>query len=172
MVLAIIETAYLDTCLVSALVKNDIDTTEQQALAEILGRYERGEVMLTCSPVVEAELAKIPANFSGPHLNLLSKFASVPKSQVGGVTRMGPAGTPTGNLRYALWRSIRRVLQEQDAWHVFVASRNRIRYLVTVDRRTMLSRSQEVLQVSGVHLVSPSEFVHVLEAPRCDRSNR
>lgn len=156
--------AYLDTCLVSALVANDIAVAEQRALAEIFNRYHSGEVLLTCSPVVEAELAKIPSKFSRPHLELLAKFASVPKSEVGGLTRLGPAGFGGANPRHRLWRSLEKVLRdEQDAWHVLVASRNRIPYVVTVDQKTMLSRRRAVLEVSGVELVSPSEFVNVLD---------
>lgn len=154
--------AYLDTCLVSALAKNDIEVSEQQALTEIFVRYRRDELSLFCSVVVEEELAKIPGTYRGPHLALLAQFASVPKAAVGGITRLGLAGFGVANPRHRLWRSIWAVLpDEQDAWHVFVAACNRIRYVLTVDRRSMLSRRSAVLEASGVALMSPSSFLAV-----------
>lgn len=150
---------YLDTCLVSALVKNDSDASEIGALDQLLAWHESGKIVLACSPVVEVELARIPPDFRGRHLSLLTRFRSLPKSDVGGLTRLGPAGVPMANPRHRLWRSLREALpDEQDAWHVFVASCNRFRYLITVDRRTRLSRKEAVLNTSGVHLVLPTEF--------------
>jgi hypothetical protein len=134
------------------------------ALEQLLAWHESGRLVLACSPVVEAELAKIPPEYSGPHFNRLAKFRSLPKADVGGITRLGPLGLPMGNPSYGLWRSLREVLpDEQDAWHVFVASCNRFQYLVTVDSRTMLSRKKAVLDTSGVHLVLPTEFRRIAE---------
>jgi hypothetical protein len=154
--------AYVDTCLISALIKNDVDAAELQALTDIFRRYQRGDLQLSCSPVVEEELAEIPADYRGPHVELLKQFASVPKATVGGITQMGPGGFGVANPRHRLWLALRAALpDEQDAWHVFVAARNRVRYLITVDKRTMLSRCSAVLEASGVELVSPSSFVAV-----------
>ena len=74
-------TAYLDTCIISALVKTDIDAFEQRALDDLFARYERGDVdvKFVCSDAVESELARIPAEYRGPHLEKLALFRSMPR---------------------------------------------------------------------------------------------
>lgn len=47
------------------------------------------------------------------------------------------------------------VLDAADAEHVYQAARNEVAYLITVDRRTMLSHADKALHLSGVRLVSP-----------------
>lgn len=151
--------AYLDTSAVSALVNYDIEVAgEMSALEQLLEWHESGKVVLVCSPVVEDELAEIPAQYIEAHRSFFGKFACVPKANVGGFTQQGPFGMPMGNPRDLLMRSLRQVLREKDAWHVFVASCNRLHYLITSDRKTMLSKKEAVLKISGVHLVWPSEF--------------
>jgi hypothetical protein len=59
-------TAYLDTCLLSALVKGDIPQSELNALKDLLVRFKRGEVSLFCSSAVEDELKKIPEAYRRP----------------------------------------------------------------------------------------------------------
>ena len=56
--------AYLDTSAVSALVNYDIEVAgEMSALEQLLAWHESGKVILVCSPVVEDELAEIPAQY-------------------------------------------------------------------------------------------------------------
>ena len=151
--------AYLDTSAVSALVNYDIEVAgEMSALEQLLAWHESGKVIIVCSPVVEDELAEIPAQYIEAHRSFFAKFACVPKANVGGLTQLGPLGLPMGNPRDRLMRSLQQVLREKDAWHVFVASCNRLHYLITSDRKTMLSRKESVLKISGVHLLWPSEF--------------
>ena len=153
--------AYMDTCLVSALVKRDIALSEFAALQEILARFERGEITLMCSSAVEDELAKIPSDFREPHLAQLKVFGTIPRVQPGGITRLGLAGAPAANPRYNLWRRLRALLPDnEDAEHVFIASCNRMRHLITVDGRTLLRHRVAVLGLCGVELVSPTEFIN------------
>ena len=156
--------AYLDTCVVSALVKSDGKADELLALTELFSLYTRGEIELVCSEVVDAELARIPTSYRGPHIEQLGHFRSMPRATVGGLTRMTPAGRPGANPRYLEFQRLKHILRdEEDRWHVFVASRNRIRFLVTVDESTMLSKADAVLAATGVRLVSPSELVRLIE---------
>lgn len=157
--------AYLDTCVVSALVKNDIDPIEQRALHELFARYEKGELALVCSQVVDSELSRIPPDYKGPQLRVLALLRSVPRAAAPRRTRLGPLGLPSVNPRYREWKKLTAVLpDDEDAWHVFVASQNRVRYVVTVDQRTMLSRAEAVRRANGVHIVRPSELLHVLNS--------
>jgi hypothetical protein len=151
--------AYLDTSAVSALVKYDIEVAgEMSALQQLLAWHESGKVVLLCSAVVEDELAKIPPEYIKAHRSFFDKFVCLPKANVGGLTQLGPLGLPMGNPHDRLMRSLQQVLHKNDAWHVFVASCNRLHYLITSDRKTMLSRKEAVFKISGVHLVWPSEF--------------
>ena len=152
--------AYLDTSAVSALVKYDIKVPgEMNALEQLLAWHESGKVVLACSPWVEDELAKISPQHIEAHRSFYERFTCLPKADARGLTQLGPLGVPLGNSRYRLLRSLQKVLSgEMDPRHVFVASRNGLRYLITGDYKTMLSRKEAVLKISGVHLVWPSEF--------------
>lgn len=160
--------AYLDTCLVSALVKQDIGAAELEALERLIEMNRQGEVSLACSSVVEDELAKLPEHIAERHLRMLKRFQDLPKVRVGGVTRLGAAGIPTANPRRRLWERLRECLpDEPDAQHVFVAATNRFGFLVTVDRKTMLSRADAVRAACGVRLVSPTGMVAEVSGNAC-----
>jgi hypothetical protein len=153
--------AYMDTCLVSALVKRDIAVCEFAALREILARFERGEISLMCSSAVEDELGRIPSDFREPHLAQLKVFGTIPRVSPGGITRLGLAGVPAANPRYNLWRRLHVLLPDsEDAEHVFIASCNRMRHLITVHERTLLRHRVAVQGLCGVQLVSPIEFIN------------
>jgi hypothetical protein len=155
-------TAYLDTCLVSALVKGDIPQSELDALKDLLVRFKRGEVSLCCSTAVRDELNEIPEAYRRPHLEMLQIFASVPAVEPGALTVLGLAGIPMTNPYHVEWEDLRTLLtDEEDARHVFIASTNRIRHLITVDGRTLLRHKGQVERLCGVRLVWPTEFLNV-----------
>jgi hypothetical protein len=151
----------MDTCLVSALAKRDIPDAELEALDQILLRFEEGSITAVCSTAVGDELSKIPAGYRGPHLKQLQQFGSVPRSEPGARTRLTLVGVPGGNPARLLWDRLLAVLPDQaDAEHVFIAARNRVQYLITVDGRTLLKHRERVFDLTGVRLVTPSQFIH------------
>jgi len=153
--------AYLDTCLVSGLARGDIAADELLALRELLSRFERGEISLLCSEVVGDELAKISADYRGPHLQQLKVFEAIPRAKPGGVTRLSPMGVSGLNPYRRLWDDLVALLPDKpDAEHVFVASTNRVNRLVTLDEKTMLRHRAAVQALSGVELMTPKEFLH------------
>jgi len=155
--------AYLDTSILSALAKGDGRSEDLIAIAELFSSHTQGEIELVCSEVVDAELARIPVDFRGPHLAQLAHFRSIPRVTVGGLTRMTAAGFPGASPRFLEFQRLKRILRDdEDRWHVFVASRNRIKYLVTVDARTMLSKTDAVLAATGVQLVRPAQLLQVI----------
>jgi hypothetical protein len=157
--------AYLDTVLVSGLVNRDIAPVELQALIEILSRYTRAELSLVCSEAVGDELAAIPSDYRGPHLAQLKVFGSIPRVKPGGITRLSVVGVSGANPYRAPWDRLRALLPDlADAEHVFVASSNRVKVLITVDRRTMLNRRSEVRALCGVELMRPAEFLHAVSS--------
>lgn len=161
--------AYLDTSIVSALAKSDGRPEDLIAIAELFSLHTQGRIELVCSAVVDDELARIPMNHRGPHLEQLTHFRSIPRVVVGGLTRLTTIGIPGGNPRFRQMQRLTRILcDDEDRWHVFVASRNRIKYLVTVDARTLLSKAGEVLSATGVQLVRPAQFLRIIRKGKRD----
>ena len=160
--------AYLDTCIVSEIVKNEIGADEIRALRELLTMHDENQISLSVSDAVEDELNDIPPEHAAPHHKIFEKFRNLPKTNVGGITRMGLSGGLARNPKYRLWKRLTACLpDEPDAMHVFVAATNRCSHLVTVDRKTMLTRAEEVYAASGVHLVLPTEMLAEVKQIAC-----
>ena len=158
--------AYLDTCVISGYVKNELEAHERVAFEKIMDAYLNSKIDLLRSDVVEQEIAAIPEHYRTPHQILLTRLLSIPVPSVGGLTRPGPAGFSTANPARLLWRRLSDVVpDENDRWHLFVAARNRVRFFITVDARTILSRRSKVSEASGVEPVTPAEFVTHTTSP-------
>ena len=151
---------YLDTCLISAIVKSDLKDAEQLALVNIHEKYIAREIELFVSEHVEEELNKIPLNYRQQHLNMFEIFALVPKLIVGGLTRLGPIGVPTANPKRRTLNSLLSLLPDNDdAWHLLIASSNRITYFVTADESTVIKYKDKIKNICGVEVLLPSEFL-------------
>ena len=157
--------AYLDTCVISGYVKNELKANEQGAFEEVMSAYTSGRIDLLRSAVVEQEIAAIPDRYRASHQEFLSQFLSIPVPLVGGLTRRGAFGPMANSSRMLKQRLTEILPDENDQWHIFVAARNRIRFFITVDFRTVLSRSDRVLAASGVAPVTPAEFVAHSSSP-------
>lgn len=131
---------YLDTCLISAVIKLDLNEIDQLALNKINDKYIANEVELFVSEHVEEELIKIPLQFRQKRLDVFDMFASAPKATVGGVTKIGLHGGVAANPKRRQMKALLSLLPDKDdAWHLFIASRGRpeiIRY-----PHTLLSES-------------------------------
>jgi hypothetical protein len=163
--------AYIDSCIPIGWSKSTTDPREIVAVNEILNMHESGIVRLLYSSVVTDEVKEEKQR------ELLKRLDALPIPTIGGLTSIGPALLIRGNVRHREWQRIRDILPrkekgmrraqenaERDAWHVFVASRNRCRYLITLDQNTMLNFKLEVEGATGVHLVRPSEFLdHIMK---------
>ena len=155
--------AYLDTCVVSALAKSDMPA-EQQALERLLNLHEQGRVELFRSAEVKDELSDIPEEYLKPHLEVFKRFLDLPRLQVGGLTRLCFAGVPSINLRRVKLNRLRKILPDKtDAMHILITATNRVKYLVTTDKKTILRHTAQVEKVSGVQTMLPSEFHKLLE---------
>ncbi len=158
--------AYLDTCVISGYVKNELEANERGAFEKIMAAYTSGRIDLLRSAIVEQEIAAIPDRYRTPHYDLLANFLSIPVPSVGGLTRMGPLGFSMANPLRRLKQRLSEILpDENDQWHIFAAARNRVRFFITVDIRTILSRRERVLAASGVEPVTPAEFVAHSSSP-------
>jgi len=155
--------AYLDTCIVSGLAKGDLTDADAAALLRILQAQKAGALDLVTSEVTSTELSAIPPEFRMKHeviYNLLADVPSAPTHQTdSGLTLMGVGG---GRREEPLFTELKKVLPDLgDAAHVFQAARNSVSALITVDRRTFISRAAQIAQLCGVQVVGPAQFASV-----------
>lgn len=71
-------TAYVDTCIVSGLVKNELKPADKTALLCILTARETGEILLVTSEVTGLEIARISQEYRAPHEAAYQLLARVP----------------------------------------------------------------------------------------------
>ncbi len=144
---------YLDTNIVSALVRGDLSPRDQRALHDILGLADSSACTLAASTVVREELERIPPEFQREHLAQYELLAHLRGSAV---TWMDEGSVVTNSV-YAKLRTI--LPDEPDARHLFQASENAVEQFVTADYKTILRYASEIERVAGVHARSPSQFV-------------
>lgn len=159
--------AYLDTCIVSGLVKDDLAKPEAEALQRILVARKRGAVSITTSAVTHDELSSIPEEHRAPHellYNLLDDVPAAPTHRTdSGLTLMGVGG---GRREDPLLTQLRAILADEgDAQHVFQAARNGVEFLITADVRSFARHSEQLQELCGVRVVLPSQFVAIHSLP-------
>ena len=122
--------------------------------------YAANKIELFTSEHVEEELNKIPAQFRQAHLDIFSMFNAVPKPRVGGLTRMGVCGGIAANPKRIKMNALLSLLPDRDdAWHLFIASSNRISCFITSDVKTIIKHKIEIQNICGVEAMLPSEFL-------------
>jgi hypothetical protein len=149
--------AYLDTCIVSGLAKDDLDPLEQTAVMYLLEAHKQGDLKLVTSAVTAREISQIPEEFRRAHSVIYSLLSDVPSVALGSITSLSLMGTPGPGRDDPMFESLKCLLPDpEDAEHVFQAAQNGVQYFVTVDRSTMLKHAAQVESVCGVKLVAPS----------------
>ncbi len=156
-----IKKAYLDTCIVSGLAKEDLSLKEQEALSNVLHQYKKGFINLVTSEVVKKELEGIPDKNRKRHETIYYLLSDVPMSQVkttdSGLMMMGMGG---GVREDSLYTKLKKMLpDENDANHIFQAIKSSANYFVTVDNKTILRYHKELESEYNIKTVLPSELV-------------
>ena len=157
-----VPTAYLDTCLISGIARNDLQPREQDALRELLGLYERGTLRLLTTSVAHDEISRIPEEYRAPHEDVYSRLLNVPTVRVGGLTRPSSIGLPMANPNWRLWRGLNSLLTDDDAKHVFQAIKHRVTFFVTVDCQTILRHEMVLKERFRLNALSPSATLESL----------
>jgi hypothetical protein len=155
-------TAYLDTCIVSGLAKEDLKPEEQNALQDLLTKYKKGEIGLLTSEITREELRKIPNDYRILHEVIYNLLKDVPISQTHrtdpGLTLMGVGG---GTREDPIFTKLKKILPgEDDARHLFQAAKNKVIYFLTTDSRTILKFKKEIEDITGVKAVTPLELLN------------
>jgi len=164
--------AYLDTCIVSGLAKEDLSSDELESLQQILKERKKGKVSLVTSPVAKEELDKIPKEkYRFKHETIYNLLSDVPVVKEFQWLSRGPMGMgmgmsmgPVGGKRLdPLFDKLINLLpDEADARHLFQAAKNNVQYFITTDNKTILSYREQIEALCKVKVVNPQEFIEIL----------
>jgi hypothetical protein len=157
-------TAYLDTCIVSGLAKEDLKTDEFEALRRILEERKQGNVSLVTSRVAQEEIERIPEDYRSKHEIIYNLLSDVPVAKA---FRTDPGlslmGVGLGVRLHPMLAKLNTLLpDEADARHLYQAARNSVQYFLTTDARTILAHSEQIEDICQVKAVSPQEFVKIM----------
>jgi predicted nucleic acid-binding protein len=150
---------YLDTNLVSGLVKEDLGDVELQALRTLLRRRKAGAIELCTSAVTAEELARLPDSARARHEDIYALLEDVPATaeRSGSTMLLMGVGGPHEDPRLTELKRI--VPDESDARHLFQAVSNGISYFVTADQRTIGRHARELEKRLGIKVRLPSDLI-------------
>ncbi len=152
--------AYLDTCVFSQGVKNQLGQSDADAMVQICSWVEKSELTICTSTVALEELEKIPEPFQLPHIDAYNAVRTLAGSEQ---TVVLDGSTVEGT--HPTLQRLRDVLDENDARHVFQAHQNGVKDFITTDRRTILNRAPQIEQIVDVRVRSPAEFAAYFNQP-------
>jgi len=149
---------YLDTVIISSIIKNDLPAIENASVDVILDAYQERKIELWTTERARDEMQKIP---SKEHRTIHTRFykliLSAPVVQEvrtnSGLTTMGVGG---GNTPDPLFSELLKILDEGDAKHVFQAVKNGMSMFLTNDGG-ILNRKDQILN-QGLEVLRPSEL--------------
>jgi hypothetical protein len=153
--------AYLDTCVISGLAKEDIPQEEQEALLNILKAQKSGDLKLVTSDLTRRELENIPSEYRQKHEVIYNLVADVPIAKAfrtdSGLMLMGVGG---GVRLVKEMAQLTTLLKDvNDAAHIYQSYKNEIYHFLTVDSHTIISQKEEIEKICGVLVMLPSEYV-------------
>lgn len=156
--------AYLDTCIVSGLAREDLPPSETAALLRILRSRKRGELAVVTSAVARNEIERVPDHHRTRHEVIYTLLADVPAAAThrtdSGLALLGVGG---GRREDPLFSALKGILPDAaDAEHVFQAAKNNVPFFITADVRTILRHAIAVEQSCGVKVLLPTQFEQVL----------
>lgn len=156
--------AYLDTCIISGLAKEDLAQAELAALLEILQQQKSGGVSLVTSDMARRELDNIPDQYRMKHQFIYNLIADVPTAKAfrvdTGLMLMGVGGGIRLVKEMAQLTTLLK--DEPDAAHIYQAFKNDVLNFLIVDEATVLSKAKEIENICGVKAMLPSKFVKEL----------
>lgn len=158
--------AYIDTCVLSATVKNELTADDAHAVSRLEGLIAAGRFTAYTSTVVYEELRKIPDRFQGQHVaayDSLRRIVGHPTTSF--LDDRATSATFGQTITHPIFASLRNILpDENDARHLFQAHMNGLTDFITVDQRTILSKAPEICKAIGVRVWTPSDYVRSLSS--------
>ena len=162
--------AYLDTCIISGIVNRDLKQEQQTAMLELLDFRKKGIVYIVTSEIAKAEIEKIPEKYRYQHQAIYLLLSDVPICKTysfhgRGLMGMGMGlGMGSGIKRLnPIYKSLKELLpDEQDANHIYQASKNKIGYFLTADEQTIIKYSEKIQKICDVTAITPFEFYKIV----------
>lgn len=163
-------TAYLDTCVISGLVKEDLKPDQQMAVLKILQKYKAGTVSIVTSRIAKDEIERIPRQYRYKHETIYYLISDITVAPPFTIHGRGPLGLGLGldlgagtQVPDPMYKALKELLpDEQDAQHIFQASKSEIQYFITTDEHTILSYNNEIEQICDVKALTPATFYNIL----------
>jgi hypothetical protein len=149
---------YVDNNIVGALVKRDLALDQVEALARVLEAGQDRHFDLVTSQVAAEEISQIPEEHRHPHEIIYRLLARVPtagevRADSGLLLGMGVGG---GSRPDPLLVKLRKLLDENDARHVFQAIKSGADVFLTADGG-IIHRRKELLEL-GIKSLKPTEL--------------
>ncbi len=148
---------YLDTCVISGLIKNDIGKENYIALEELFFT----DLCIVTSEVAKKEISKIPDKYRKEHENIYEALNKIPTikhfSHNSNLMLMGVGGGRSDDPLFALLKNI--LPDEDDALHIFQATKNQAKNFITVDIRTILKFSDKLADITSMEFYTPETFM-------------
>jgi predicted nucleic acid-binding protein len=154
--------AYLDTCLVIGLAKEDLRRVEQAALDELTNMWGDGRLKLVTSDVTHEEILHVPEGVRTRHDATLERLATIPTvaEAIPRVVTNRPGSRIVGPLPHPDMAELRTLLRDDaDARHLFQAIQGDVDFFVTDDQRSIVSKAAEIEARHSIKLRLPSALV-------------
>jgi predicted nucleic acid-binding protein len=136
----------LDTSVISAYVKNEMCPEEAVAFKALLDRLGRGSIL--ASTVSLEEINEIPLTYRSSHLDAYNALVNVREIE--------PTASTDNRENVALRRLLR---DENDARLITHCQKTGVAVFLTLDKRTILKNASEIEALSGVKVLSPSQYL-------------
>ena len=157
--------AYLDNNVVSSIVRDDIES-QSAAISRLLEAGDQGWVQLVTSEITREEIKRAPSKHRPPlerTFHLLEKVPVVRWEELLFITNDGSGNNWPVIRSDPLYEGMLSLgLEETDAKHLFVASKQSCGFFLTCDntqRTGILRRATKLLKLCGIVVQRPSEFV-------------
>ena len=151
---------YLDTCVISGYVKEDMEPSDNDAFKKIVNMSQSKELLLCTSTVAKEEIKRLPIKYQTTHIEMYNTL-QILKGSVTVWIDDDPKSTGYGNsVDDPDYLMLHKILpDENDARHLFQAKKAGVHNFITVDSRTILSSAEELENQCCLNVVSPSEFI-------------
>jgi hypothetical protein len=128
---------------------------EMPALTALLREHESGRLSIVASTEVLGEIDRVPPQYQGPHLDVLSHLRRLPAANVRWIDET-TSGVRSADEDYERLRQI--LPGETDRRHVVHAIKNRVGYFATVDAATILKHRPELEATFPLRFATPSDI--------------
>jgi hypothetical protein len=151
--------AYVDTCVISGLARGELSPADSGAFLAISDAVAKSDVSLWASTVAKREIDQVPAQFRREHEREYSALGIVRASNTTNWIDDRPGSVTYGQRTVnPIFEAIGNIVSDRtDAEHLYQAKVNGIVDFITIDKRTILNKANE-LRRFGLRVYSPAQY--------------